>query len=80
MGSCSRRNSCGGFIVCDETACSVWGACGGLCVDIGTSRATGCGGVSEVGGAGEAARVGNGSGGGLERLGGSGSLEEAVPT
>lgn len=70
MDSCSRRDSCGGFIICDEKACSPWGACEGLRVDKGTSRATGCDGVSEAG---------NDSGGGLERLGGSGSLGEAVP-
>jgi len=51
MDSCSRRNSCGGFIVCDETACSAWEVCEGLRVDKGTSRATGCGGVSEAAGA-----------------------------
>ena len=80
MDSCSRRSSCGGFIVCDETACSAWGACGDLRGEIGTSRAIGCGGASEAADAGEeAARVGSGSGVVLEKLGGAGSLEEAVP-
>jgi hypothetical protein len=79
MDSCSRRSSCGGFIVCEEVACSGCGACGGRCGGYtGTSRATGCGGVSDIAGAVEAAEIGDGSGRELEGFGGSGSLEEAI--
>jgi hypothetical protein len=78
VDSCSRRSSCGGFIVCEEAACSGCGACGGRCGDTGTSRATGCGAVSDIAGAVESAEIGDGSGGELMGLVRSGSLEEAA--
>ena len=78
MDSCSRRSSCGGFIVWEEAACSGCGVCGGRCGDTGTSRATGCGAVSDIAGTVATAEIGDGSGRDLEGLDGSGSLEEAA--